>query len=203
METYTRSEVVNAPVTRFIYDTEFVEDGRTIDLLSFGMVCETSTDEFYRVNVDADWRAAFENDWIRKNVLDSIHHQVHVPHDGRGIEIELLEEYPVALTKQSMAFELMKYVERNTPENHTPEFWAYYGAYDHVAMAQLFGRMLDLPAFFPMYTMDIKQLAVMKGNLTLPQQEGKQHNALDDARHGREMFRFLLSNANSMREEFS
>lgn len=202
METYSRSEVVNAPVTRFMYDTEFLEDGRTIDLLSFGMVCETSDEEFYHINRDADWRAAFEHDWIRENVLDSIRHQIHVPHDGRGIEFELLEDYPVAITKQSMAFELMSYVERNLPENHTPEFWTYYGAYDLVAMAQIFGRLLDLPAFFPMHIMDIKQLAVMKGNPTLPRQIKDKHNALADAKHNLEMYKFLISHDFKMDERY-
>jgi hypothetical protein len=192
---------MNAPVTRFFYDTEFVEDGHTIDLLSFGMVCETSANEFYHVNRDADWVAAFNNDWIRQNVMDSIAHSVYPK--STGLEVEITEKYPVALTKNSIARELVNYVETNLPENHTPEFWAYYAAYDHVAMAQLFGRMLDLPAFFPMHTMDLKQLAVMKGNIRLqPKQEDGEHNALADARHNLAMFRWLTSSNIPMREEW-
>lgn len=195
---------MNAPVTRFFYDTEFHEDGRTIDLLSFGMVCDTSTEEFYHVNLDANWVAAFNNDWIRTNVMNSIPHAIYpMP---SGIDVELTEGYPVAITRQSMAMELVNYVESNLPANHVPEFWAYYGDYDHVAMAQMYGRMLDLPAFFPMYTMDIKQLAIMKGVSGEPiNSEGSeliQHNALGDARHNREMFRYLISNDIPMQEEW-
>lgn len=194
-------------VTRFFYDTEFLEDGKTIDLLSFGMVCDTSTNEFYHVNRDADWKAAFDHDWIRSNVLDSIAHEVHVPsrsdrEAGRKIEIELTEPYPVAITKKSMAQELVNYVETNLPENSVPEFWAYYGSYDHVAMAQIFGTMMELPAFFPMYTMDIKQLMVMKGVSSTPIVQESEHNALDDARHNLAVFRYLTSNDIPIQKEW-
>lgn len=39
-----------------------------------------------------------------------------------------------------------------------PEFYTYYGAYDHVAFCWLFGKMIDLPKGFPMYTIDLKQI---------------------------------------------
>jgi len=192
-------------VTRFFYDTEFHEDGNTIDLLSFGMVCEDSDSELYRVNLDADWKRAWRNDWLRVNVLGSIKHQLHLPHrfDDSKMSVQITEKWPIQATKQEIARELVKFVETNLPPEHTPEFWAYYGAYDHVAMAQLFGRMIDLPAFFPMFTMDIKQLAVMKGNPTLPEQdESTQHNALDDARHNKAMYQFLISNDFRMDERY-
>lgn len=37
-------------------------------------------------------------------------------------------------------------------------FYSYYGAYDHVALCWLFGKMIDLPKGFPMYTIDLKQM---------------------------------------------
>jgi hypothetical protein len=37
-----------------------------------------------------------------------------------------------------------------------PEFYGYYSDYDHVALSWLFGRMIDLPNGFPMYTRDLK-----------------------------------------------
>lgn len=200
-------------VTRFFYDTEFREDGRIIDLLSFGMVCETSSEELYHVNTDADWAAAFKHDWIRQNVMGSILHSVWVPNDsgrGKGLElqVEIKEPYPVALSKKSIAKELVNYVERNLPENHVPQFWAYYGSYDHVAMAQIYGTMMELPAFFPMFTMDIKQLAIMKGVTSEPQgipplpENANEHNALDDARWNLAMFRWLTSSDIPIQEEW-
>lgn len=194
-------------VTRFFYDTEFLEDGRTIDLLSFGMVCETSSNEFYHVNADADWKRAFEHDWIRQNVMNTIRHEVFVPSKadreaGAKIEVELTEPYPVAISKKSLAQSLVNYVETNLPENHIPQFWAYYGSYDHVAMAQIYGTMMELPAFFPMFTMDIKQLMIMKGVNSNPVPQENVHNALDDARHNLAVFRYLTSNDIPMQEEW-
>lgn len=37
------------------------------------------------------------------------------------------------------------------------ELYGYYSAYDHVALCWLFGKMVDLPTGFPMYTIDLKQ----------------------------------------------
>lgn len=38
------------------------------------------------------------------------------------------------------------------------ELYGYYSAYDHVALSWLFGKMIDLPKGFPMYTKDLKQI---------------------------------------------
>lgn len=181
---------------RFFYDTEFLENGTTIDPLSFGIVNETESDCFYAVNQDADWEAAFRNDWIRRNVLNSISHRLTL----NPLRIILTDEY--AMTKNMIAKRLVDFVEANTPEGDTAEFWAYYGDYDHVVLSQLYGTMLQLPNGFPMFTMDIKQLAVMKGSPKLPEQDYDEHNALADARHNLKMFNFLLSNDIGITEEY-
>lgn len=51
---------------RFFIDAEFIEDGRTIDLISIGIVREDGR-EFYAINDDCDWDKA--SDWVRENVL--------------------------------------------------------------------------------------------------------------------------------------
>lgn len=38
------------------------------------------------------------------------------------------------------------------------ELYGYYTAYDHVVLCWLFGKMIDLPKGFPMYTKDLKQM---------------------------------------------
>jgi hypothetical protein len=72
-----------------------------------------------------------------------------------------------------------------------PELWAYYGAYDHVVVSQLFGRMLDLPDGHPMYTMDIKQRWHNEGKPGLPKQEANAHRALDDARWNKLAYEYI------------
>ncbi len=72
-----------------------------------------------------------------------------------------------------------------------PQLWAWYGAYDHVVYAQLFGRMIDLPDGLPRFTCDLKQEAERLGNPRVPEQETGQHDALEDARHNRVIAQFL------------
>jgi len=54
---------------RFFYDCEFIEDGRTIDLVSIGVVDESGR-EFYAVSTEFDPSKAIE--WVRRNVLDKL-----------------------------------------------------------------------------------------------------------------------------------
>ncbi len=54
---------------RFFYDTEFIEDGTTIDLVSIGVVDETGR-EFYAVSTQFDPGKAIP--WVRRNVLDQL-----------------------------------------------------------------------------------------------------------------------------------
>lgn len=58
----------------------------------------------------------------------------------------------------------------------SPEFYGYYSAYDHVLLCSLFGRMIDLPKGFPMYTIDLKQILEEK-NAVL-KKGGVEHRSL-------------------------
>src|SRR5712675_2913217 len=51
---------------RYFFDTEFYEDGKTIDLISIGIVAEDGR-EFYAVSQDAQLHRV--SDWVRSNVL--------------------------------------------------------------------------------------------------------------------------------------
>ena len=54
---------------RYFYDCEFIEDGRTVDLVSIGMVDEFGR-EFYAVSTEFDDSRAVP--WVRRNVLDKL-----------------------------------------------------------------------------------------------------------------------------------
>lgn len=101
-----------------------------------------------------------------------------------------------------------------------PKFYTYYGAYDWVVFCWLFGKMIDLPKGFPMYSNDLKQMLdekseayvtdrlthpipssewhkdycinEIKADANYPKQENE-HNALDDARWNKKLFEFLQS----------
>ena len=51
-----------AGVSRYFYDCEFVEDGRTIDLVSIGMVCDDGR-EYYAISSEFD--ASRAGPWVR------------------------------------------------------------------------------------------------------------------------------------------
>ncbi len=54
---------------RYFYDCEFIEDGRTIDLVSIGVVDEHGR-EYYAVSTEFDGSRALP--WVRRNVLDKL-----------------------------------------------------------------------------------------------------------------------------------
>ncbi len=54
---------------RYFYDCEFIEDGRTIELVSIGVVCEDGR-EFYAVSTEFDPDRAGK--WVRRNVLPKL-----------------------------------------------------------------------------------------------------------------------------------
>jgi len=136
---------------KYFLDTEFIEDGKTIDLLSIGIVAEDGR-TYYAESSECDLTRA--SDWVKENVL---------PH--------LLGEKK---TRKQIAEDIISFARIN------PEFWGYYADYDWVALCQLYGRMIDLPKGWPMYCRDLKQLLDERGNPKMPKPL-KEHNALSDA----------------------
>lgn len=172
---------------RAFYDTEFREDGRTIDLLSIGIVRETG-ESYYAVVSDADWEAVKKDEWLLNNVWTGmpVRGLKYEPYSVGGV-VKRRISY-AGLLDTSSALVKPKWVIANEVRDFltaTPnlELWAWYAAYDHVALAQLWGRMIGLPKGIPMWTNDLKQEAERLGNPTLPEQEEGEHNALADARH--------------------
>jgi hypothetical protein len=62
-------------VTDYWYDTEFLEDGRTIDLISIGIVAEDGR-EYYAVSDETTRgklnRRIRKHDWLMANVVPSL-----------------------------------------------------------------------------------------------------------------------------------
>lgn len=154
---------------RFFYDTEFIEDGVTIDLVSIGVVDERGR-EFYAVSTGFDPGKA--GPWVRENVLPKL----PSPGDRAWRSRERIRE------------DLLEFFGK--PSGGI-ELWAWYAAYDHVVLCQLWGPMILLPKGVPMFTCDLKQEAERLGNPKVPEQESGEHNALEDARHNRVIAGFL------------
>lgn len=152
------------------YDCEFLEDGKTIDLISIGLV-RGDGKELYAVNANCNWDAIIKNWWLRDNVVPSL------PLDGTELDCYS----PLVMPKPLIAMLVKQFILEVTPV----ELWAYYSAYDHVALCQLWGRMIDLPPCVPMYTHDLKceMMRPEKEGLYIPPQPSGNHNALEDARY--------------------
>lgn len=167
---------------KIFYDTEFVEDGKTIGLLSIGMVAEDGR-ELYRIVDDEDViTRAVANPWLCHNVIPHLPVKVLPIGDlnpGENWDFDDgHDDWHLVWPRETVAAEARDFI-RDTPDG---ELWAWYGAYDHVALAQLFGRMIDLPDGVPMWTNDLKQEVARLGEPELPKQDGAEHNALADAR---------------------
>lgn len=153
---------------RYWFDTEFIEDGTTIDLISIGIVAEDGR-ELYLESSECNLNRA--SDWVKENVI---------PHLTANV-----------WDRVAMATDIRNFMD---PDRYgKPEVWAYYADYDWVALCQLFGTMMDLPKGWPMYCRDVKQLCDDLGNPKLPEQTSTEHHALADARWTREAWEFLQS----------
>lgn len=163
---------VNPPAPRFSgkywLDTEFVDNGDTIDLISLGMVSEDGR-EFHAVSNEFDEAKARAIPWIRDNVLDKL----------AGLP---------RISRADMAQALLKFIG----PDRTPEFWAYNAAYDHVALCQLFGGMMKLRQHFDRADFfDVKQLHHSAGKPPLPPHGPDAHHALADAKWDKQVWEIL------------
>jgi len=146
---------------RYFYDTEFLERGpeHPLVLISIGVVAEDGR-EYFAANADFD--AAQATPWLAAHVLPRLPAQPG----------------PSWRPRRRIADDLRIFVGEDPPE-----WWADFGAYDHVLLCQLFGDMEALPSGWPMFTHDIQHWRRMLGAPELVQQpEDQAHDALQDAR---------------------
>src|ERR1043165_9353515 len=141
---------------RYFYDTEFIEDGKTIDLVSIGIVADDGR-SYYAISTEFNPKKASQ--WVKDNVLAHLPER-HVNFSDVSVSPRIKEESRAWKSRQQIREDLLRFVG----DDPKPEFWAYYADYDHVALCQLFGTMMDLPNGWLMYTRDIKQLCDSLGN---------------------------------------
>lgn len=146
---------------RFFYDCEFIEDGVLIDLVSIGVVDEGGR-QFYAVSTEFD--AGRAGPWVRAHVLP----RLPPPSD------------PAWRSRAAIQEDLLRFL---TASGTRVELWAWYAAYDHVALAQLWGPMPALPPELPRFTRELRQRWEDAGRPKLPDPPPDAHDALADARH--------------------
>ena len=148
---------------RFFYDCEFIEDGTTIDLVSIGVVGEDGR-EFYAVSTEFDPTRAIP--WVRRHVLDKL------PSPGD----------PAWRSRARIRDDLLAFL---TEPGGEMELWAWFAAYDHVVLCQLWGAMPALPRALPRFTRELRQRWEDAGKPPLPPPTADAHDALADARLNR------------------
>lgn len=172
------------------YDFEFLEDGRTIDPISVGMVRGDGA-EYEAVFKDAPWDRVAENAWLVDNVVP--HLPVHVQHrttrSGTRTTLTPDTRHPAVKPTWIIANEIRHFI---TSAGQDVELWGDYPAYDHVCLAQLWGTMMDLPEGVPMLTYCVTQHARNLG--VDPPDNPHPHDALSDARHTRRVWQHVQDN---------
>lgn len=175
---------------KIFYDFEFEEKYGAVDPISVGMVREDGK-ELYIVFNDFNTLSVAKHKWLMDNVMPFIGHETVLSHRNRFTAapvMDLIITDEAAMPKSAARKKIIDFTS-----DIEPEFWAWYGAYDHVALCSLFGEMIDLPENWPMFTNDLKQLVAQKGNPEMPKQPENLHNALDDARFNVVRYNHLTS----------
>ena len=166
---------------RYFYDTEFIDDGRTIDLISIGVVAEDGR-EYYAVSTEFDPGRAGR--WVRNHVLPKL------PPPSS----------PLWRSRRTIRSDLEEFLGGSDPRGlgDPIELWAWIGAYDHVALAQLWGPMTALPPQIPRFTHELRQLWEDRGCPPMPPRPREAHDALVDARDAIRRFRLLTEHGSGI-----
>lgn len=191
----------------------------TIDLISIGIVCEDGR-QYYAVSKDFNLREAWnrydvdeygkKHYWLRDNVLRPIYANT-VNGDNRNFmdfsystmknilrrigksNKQIAKEIKHFIANRGISADkeqwILDYDSKNT------QLYGYYSAYDHVVFCWLFGKMIDLPKGYPMYTIDLKQMKDSIGEKLSDHPSyptnSRKHDALRDAMFNKDLYDFL------------
>lgn len=181
---------------KIFYDTEFLDNGNTIELISIGLVREDGK-EYYAINANMDCAAVGTHPWLVDNVLPHLPGR-YVPStfaanvSGMDDMWEINKDHPYVKTREQIRDEVGDFfVEACIDAGEGDvELWSWYAAYDHVALSQLWGPMVSKPSCVPNYTNDIRQEFQRFGNPKHNVVSGY-HNALMDAYYHKRLYEFI------------
>lgn len=163
---------------RYHYDWEFKEDGRTIEPISLGMVSDDGR-ELYIINKRAidnfRWRFYKEqldetDRWLQDNVFNHISFE---DEDQYGMDFKEQRNDVAQIVYNFVVNQIDWSYETDI------ELWGYFGAYDHVCLSQIFGRMIDLPNPMPMYTNELMTIRKGRSKPTRPKELSEHHSLMD------------------------
>lgn len=175
---------------KYFYDLEFLEDGETIEFISIGIVADDGR-KYYAVNSDAPWKQIALHWWLRNHVLNQLPGKVEQGHNTWNFTPDT--KNTLMRPKWVIANEVQAFLYAG---EDPIDLWAWYGAYDNVALMQLWGPASERPERIPLWTHDLNQMAAERGITPeelaelVPQPDGL-HHALHDALRGRDMWHYL------------
>ena len=143
---------------RIFFDTEFVDTGDRIILISIGLVREDDYEFYAELETPETLRNVPVSQWVKDNVY---------PH------LDSLHRFHTVWSRAALAGALKLWV------GEKPEFWAYVADYDWVALSQLYGPLVNRPVGWPLTARDAYQLPDFEKYVVKPD---KPHHALSDAR---------------------
>jgi hypothetical protein len=167
---------------KYYLDTDFHEYKKkplfgkaidTIELISIGIVSEDDRN-YYAISKDFDLNAAWNNEWLRENVLKPIFNEMckwdrssdkHSYFTYSNFKY-LINKYGKA--REQIAKEVKEFVRKDYLYQHAdtttqwkdrgnPQFYGYYADYHWVVFCRLFGGMIDLPDWLPDHCDDLRQ----------------------------------------------
>lgn len=150
------------------FDTEFIDLGNTVHLLSIGMV-RADGKTYYAEDGETDRELAGE--WVQKNVI---------PHLKGPVK-----------SRAEIAKDIREFA------GYRPMFWGYFVSYDWLMLSALYGSMMTVPDGWPNHPMDIQQLRVLMNIKQLPEPDkATRHNALADALWTKKAYEYVMSHLN-------
>lgn len=154
---------------KYFIDTEFnsynkkilFSQTNTIELISIGIVLENGK-KLYLISKEFDIKKAWEDNFIRENVLYGIYKDL-VNGDRKNEFTFTLKSMKyliscVGLSRKKIKENIFEFIKENEGLNSSNiEFYGYYCAFDYVVFSLIFGSFEYYPKSFPMYFKDLKQ----------------------------------------------
>lgn len=191
---------------KIYFDTEFHEDGRVLELISLGAVRDDGK-EYYAQVIETSHKQC--NDWVKVNVIPKLQlcpRSIHRDDHKWVTKGKCGDEKCYWRTLPQIAFDLKEF----TKETDSIQWWADYGAYDWVMLCKLYGTMMNIPKEWKYFCdlHDLEQI-ILKNIMNEKdekkflrkkpiQNEKEKHHALNDARHNKKMYEFLMIQLNDL-----
>lgn len=184
---------------RYYLDTEFLDDGTQLKLISIALVCEDGRELYF---IDSNWLGddgrpdtTGADDWLRENVFKHLPACTCPEHPTwRRGALDYVHNVDCKWRRRP---EIARAIEQfiTVEPKEQIEVWAYYASYDWVLFCQLFGKMIDLPKHFPWLVHDLKiwsKFIGFTGRFRDLLPDVSHHEAIADARWNRDAHGILL-----------